>query len=238
LLKGDNRDGLWIEWYENGQKKSLVNYSDGKLNGDSLSWYDDGREAYTGSFKNDKKDGIHTAWYKNRQTRSLATFHNGIQFGNYNEWFENGQKKVEGFYKNGNLDGKFTTWNQNGMKLSEVIYADGKIEGISRNYPMTGKWSRKVLILRAKNPDSGSLIILTVIRNLRRTIVTMLLMDLLHHGMKNGNRKSESVYVNGNSDGAYTEWHENGKIKTSGAYQNGKENWKMGWIFSKPEKSF
>ena len=56
-----------VEWYENGQKKSEVNYNDGK------------------------RDGLETAWYENGQKKSESNWRDGLWI----KWYENGQKKSE-----------------------------------------------------------------------------------------------------------------------------------------------
>jgi len=47
--KDGERDGLWTEWFENGQKKKEVNYKEG----DKISekcWDEDGNECECGNF--------------------------------------------------------------------------------------------------------------------------------------------------------------------------------------------
>ena len=41
----ENRDGTWNEWLENGEKKSEINYKDGKLEGLSTTWYENGQNS-------------------------------------------------------------------------------------------------------------------------------------------------------------------------------------------------
>ncbi|MFZ1691551.1 MAG: hypothetical protein WAT74_00010 [Flavobacteriales bacterium] len=42
LLKNGKKEGLWVEWYENGQKKSEETYVDGRLSGIATIWWPNG----------------------------------------------------------------------------------------------------------------------------------------------------------------------------------------------------
>ncbi len=65
------------EWYKNGQKRSEINYKDGKLH------------------------GLKTRWYDNGQKKSELNYEDGKPHGIYTEWYENGKKKSEVYYQNG-----------------------------------------------------------------------------------------------------------------------------------------
>ena len=49
------QEGLWVEWYENGQKKSEKNYKDGKRDGLWVGWDEDGQKSYESNYKDGKK---------------------------------------------------------------------------------------------------------------------------------------------------------------------------------------
>ena len=50
-------DGLWIGWWEKGQKWSEDNYQDGDLHGLSTKWHENGQKMNEGSFKDGKEEG-------------------------------------------------------------------------------------------------------------------------------------------------------------------------------------
>ena len=56
--KDGRQDGVYEEWYENGQPKGQVNYKDGKREGKQCWWDESGELQYWGNFKNDKPHGI------------------------------------------------------------------------------------------------------------------------------------------------------------------------------------
>ena len=44
-------DGLYTEWYENGQKKTEGTYKDGELDGKRIWWYENGQKQCEGTYK-------------------------------------------------------------------------------------------------------------------------------------------------------------------------------------------
>ena len=57
-----NRSGLWIAYFENGNKWSTGFYQDGQENGKKQVWYEDGKPMYEGEMVNDKPAGKWTFW--------------------------------------------------------------------------------------------------------------------------------------------------------------------------------
>lgn len=55
--KNDKRDGLWTYYYENGNKWSEAEYTNGEYNGKSTTWFENGKLRYEGYYKNGKKTG-------------------------------------------------------------------------------------------------------------------------------------------------------------------------------------
>ena len=83
------RDGLYTNWYENGQKRFELTYKDGIHNGLLTWWYDNGQKESEGIYKDNKLEGLSTHWY------------------------DNGQKSFEGTYEDGKLISE-KYWNEDG----------------------------------------------------------------------------------------------------------------------------
>jgi len=122
-------DGKWIDWYENGQKKSEETYKDGKIDGKCIGWHENGKKSYEGTYKDGKIDGKWTEWWDNGNKQTDETYNNGKLDGKWTDWYSNGQIKLEGTYKDGYHDGKWTQWYNNGNKIYEGIYKDGQRNG-------------------------------------------------------------------------------------------------------------
>ena len=85
-------DGLYTEWYWNGQKKSEGTYKDGQVDQDFNSWYNNGVKKFEGSFKDGKKDGLFTWWYGNGKKEYEGTYKDGKKIS-VKEWNEDGSIK-------------------------------------------------------------------------------------------------------------------------------------------------
>ena len=96
-VKDGERDGLWTEWWDNGQKESEGTWKDGRY------------------------DGLWTGWWKNGQKESVGNWKNGKADGLWNLWYENGQIMLEFEYKNGKPNDSFffKRWNEDGTEKIE-----------------------------------------------------------------------------------------------------------------------
>ena len=98
------RDGLWVEWYQNGQKLKEVHWKEGKKVDRSIWWYQNGRK-----------------WKE-------VYFDEG---GKYlvSEFYEDGPKLKDVSWKNNKMNGPYKVYYENGHVLREVNYLEGKKHG-------------------------------------------------------------------------------------------------------------
>ncbi len=180
-FKDGKRDGLEIEWYENGQKRSEESWKDGERDGPRASWYENGQKSRAGTTKNSrgvgtstswhengrksfeatsdkygKRVGVQTMWYENGQKSSEATFKQDKQEGLAMKWHENGQKSREETYKDGKRDGLRTRWHENGQKDSEAIYRNGRKIGLETTWHENGQ-KKSEITWKAIEKDTISL---------------------------------------------------------------------------------
>ncbi len=88
-MKGGKKEGKWISWYPNGQKKSVVTYKDEKLDGLFTIWYENGQKKVKRTYKDGEPDGLETKWYENGQKRLEETWKDG-EWISEKEWNEDG----------------------------------------------------------------------------------------------------------------------------------------------------
>ena len=89
----DNLPYLFYDSWENyGQKRKVVDYLDGILDGLYTEWYENGQKSYEGTFKDGKLDGLQTGWYENGQKGKDVTYKDGILISS-KEWNEDGSVK-------------------------------------------------------------------------------------------------------------------------------------------------
>ena len=88
-MKDGKKEGKWISWYPNGQKKSVVTYKDEKLDGLFTIWYENGQKKVKRTYKDGEPDGLETKWYENGQKRLEETWKDG-EWISEKEWDEDG----------------------------------------------------------------------------------------------------------------------------------------------------
>ena len=125
-VKG-KKDGLWREYYENGQLWYEYNYKDGKRDGLYRQWYENGQLWYEINYKDDKQDGLLRQWYENGQLETENYYKDGKSDGLGRGWYTNGQLFGEYYYKDGKRDGLTRRWYQNGQLSREYYYKDGEL---------------------------------------------------------------------------------------------------------------
>jgi antitoxin component YwqK of YwqJK toxin-antitoxin module len=201
-IKDGKFDGLYLTWYENGQKKNEGNYNNGEKVGKWTYWFDSGKKEKEETYKNGKNDGKVTSWFDSGKKEKEETYKNGNPDGLYLTWYENGQKKNEGNYNNYKYVGKWTSWFENGQKEKEETFKDRK-KGF-----YTTKWDEWYDNGKKKskgNWKAGNL-------------------DGLHtNWYENGQKKNEGNYNNGEKVGKWNYWFDSGKKEKEETYKAGEK---------------
>jgi antitoxin component YwqK of YwqJK toxin-antitoxin module len=195
----DPYTGKYEKNYDSGQKKSEINYKEGKIDGTSTIWYDNGQIKSETNYLDGKEDGLSTEWYVNGQKKYETNYHDGKQDGLFTEWYENGQKKSEANYKEGKKDGLLTRWHGNGQKAIEINYQDGIENGLSTkwDYPYGNGRTNGPLEKTEENYKDGKLAV-------RKS------------WYESGQIQSEINFT----DEKFTKWYENGQKKLEKIYKD------------------
>jgi antitoxin component YwqK of YwqJK toxin-antitoxin module len=96
-----------------GNKWVEHTYKDGKENGLFTEWYENGQMSYEGIYKDGELDGLHIEWYDNGQKLAIRTYKDGKLDGLITKWYENGQKESEVNYKDEEIISE-KWWNEDG----------------------------------------------------------------------------------------------------------------------------
>ena len=113
---GNMRQGVWREFWPNGDLKSETTYKDDKKDGLEIIWYDSPdcveQEAF---YKDGKLDGLLIHYSKKCRKDLYENYKNGVKHGVEVEYYSNGNMKAEGTFKNGNLDGYYKVYTRKGQ---------------------------------------------------------------------------------------------------------------------------
>ncbi len=127
LDKDTLKQGIWKEFWSNGDLKSEVFYKNNKKQGLEINWFDDPDclelEAY---YKDGLLDGPSIYYSKKCKKEVYENYKNGLKEGLELEYYPNGRVKAEGKFRKGNLDGYYKMYDKNGLFSFESRSTDNE----------------------------------------------------------------------------------------------------------------
>ena len=156
------RQGVWVEKYRNGNRKTQINYVDGKPLGDyyrfhertgglsahlyfsdfddaSAILYDEsGAIIAMGYYHNQKKDSIWQYLKHDTIVVSQEIYKNGVKNGKQTTYFEHGFPAEEIMYVNGVREGTWKRYYETLQPIFETTYHNDTVDGKYTKYDMNG----------------------------------------------------------------------------------------------------
>ena len=109
------KQGVWKEFWGNGDLKSEVSFKNNKKQGLEISWFDEldcvEHESY---YKDGVLDGPSIYYSKKCKKDFFETFKSGVKNGLEMTYYSNGNIKAEGNFKKGSLDGYYRVYDKKG----------------------------------------------------------------------------------------------------------------------------
>ncbi|MWP62148.1 toxin-antitoxin system YwqK family antitoxin [Gilliamella sp. Pas-s25] len=121
--------GEWKEWHDDGTKKKIAIYKNGKLDNRFQRWYKNGQLKEDEFYKQDKLDGVQKYWHENGKLAREKNYIDGVLFGTYTSWNEDGLVESIMDYEQGNFVSLVSyRYNDNNQKIIEYRkkYVNGK----------------------------------------------------------------------------------------------------------------
>src|SRR5687768_12566236 len=147
-------DGMYREFYPNGQLFVEGQYQRGRQHGEWTFYFDNGKINRKATYNNGQPDGAWDVFRPDGTLSAKRSFKNGIRDGEwitYDEtgkkplreehyvnnkadgvwkvWFPSGKLKQQAGFKEGMRHGTTNEWNESGEKVIEINYADNKLDG-------------------------------------------------------------------------------------------------------------
>lgn len=129
-------------------------------------------------------------------------FKDGLQEGNCLFYYENGQLQWNQNWKKGKLDGDYSAYFENGKLKAKGVYKKDKKVGEWNYFDETGAKTGKEIYVGWKGnvySDDG---------------------ELTYY--KNGKILSKGKFLNGENDGEFFYYNEDGTLEKTGIYKDGK----------------
>lgn len=122
-------EGLRVQYFPNGNKRTEKNYKDSYPHGTAKEFYEDGTLKQVGDFINNEESGIWIIYYPSENKHVESTFVDGVQQGKYIELSEKGDLIAQNFFRDGKAE-----------------YSDEFTKLIDKASEMTGKFIPKEAI--------------------------------------------------------------------------------------------
>jgi antitoxin component YwqK of YwqJK toxin-antitoxin module len=193
-------NGIWIDRYDNGQKKSKGEYFNGAKINKWVYWYDStcskgtaGQKMAIETYSNDTdfgesiKFGEWIIWYPNGIKQSIGNYLYDRREGKWTEFYENGNKKDEGIYLYGKRKGKWFGWHDNKMKAFEGEYLCGNRIGTWFEWHENGQLELECNYSVGKENGKWTWL------------------------FDNKQKRMEGMFLNGQQTGMWTKWNINGE---------------------------
>ena len=103
IIKRGKRQGLWLEYHENGQLKAKANFKDGKLHGLDEWYYKNGQLEQKKNYKDGELHGLAELYRENGQLKAKGNWKDGKLHGLFEWYYENGQLKKKGNFEDEEL---------------------------------------------------------------------------------------------------------------------------------------
>ena len=119
------RHGKYLSWHQNGQERTVGEYSLGGKVGLWTTKDPNGRLAEWEEYENGERHGLSVSYHANRNKKHEGKYVRGKREGVWRCWQENGMLKEDGSYVEGERHGMWVSWSQSGQKTEETMYQQG-----------------------------------------------------------------------------------------------------------------
>lgn len=120
-------DGMMIEHYPDGSRKSRSKIVDGVLHGVSEGWYTNGVLQVREEFKEGISHGLRTKWHQNGKKMSETAIVEGKLHGTFRRWHENGVLAEQIQLAGGEPEGRSVAFYPSGFLKAEATLDGGKL---------------------------------------------------------------------------------------------------------------
>jgi antitoxin component YwqK of YwqJK toxin-antitoxin module len=127
--KDGKKEGMWKEYYSNGNLKSEIPYISNKPDGYAKLYYESGKLSEEGNWKGVKWVGNYKYYHENGKPKyEFAYSDDGKRSGKQKYYHENGKIAIEGDWKDGKEAGVIKEYYPDGSIKTEKNFTDGKLD--------------------------------------------------------------------------------------------------------------
>ena len=140
----NRRQGVWTEFYRNGNKRSEFSYKDNHKYGLMKSFYENGNIAEEGYWDGQHWVGSYKFYFSNGKVAYDWNYGDeGNREGQQSYYYDNGQLMRLGTWVDGYADGLVAEYYDSGNLRSESQWKMGRVDGIMKEYYNSGSLSAR-----------------------------------------------------------------------------------------------
>lgn len=121
-LEDGQRQGLWMNWHDNGAKASEIEWKNDVMEGSFEEWYPDGKPKTFGQTLNGEVDGEWKTYYPGGLIEQVSFSREG-KLVRMQVWKPNGAVCPESWVEEGN--GTYSEYESNGSLRRRMIFREG-----------------------------------------------------------------------------------------------------------------
>jgi antitoxin component YwqK of YwqJK toxin-antitoxin module len=145
----NNRPEKGQTWYDTGQLKEQVYYTNGFANGQSIVWWPNGTVRHTSEYSCGVLHGLNRWWDQNGRLRTETRYLSGMKHGLHRSWWHDHPKGSDQLeeqvtYNKDREQGELIRWYRTGQTQSIINYHKGKKQGVMQEWYIDGtskSWS-------------------------------------------------------------------------------------------------
>ena len=125
-------------FFDNGQKKYVFNYQDGKMYGQQLRWWPNGQLSKMENYKDDKWYGTQVFWDPDGWIENIKEYYSNSDLSSSSYWYSSGKIKNFQILKKNQLEGESIHWHENGEISHKSNFKNGKQYGKLLSFDLDG----------------------------------------------------------------------------------------------------
>ena len=138
----NKRQGVWTEFYRNGNRRSEISYQDNHKYGLMKSFYENGNLAEEGYWDGQHWVGSYKFYFSSGKIAYDWNYGDeGNRVGEQSYYYENGQLMRLGTWVDGYADGLVAEYYDSGNLRCESQWKMGRVDGIMKEYYVSGSLS-------------------------------------------------------------------------------------------------
>lgn len=133
-------DGIYIEYYPDGQKFCEGKYDNGVITGEWQYWHPNGQLCKSIEFKGGKPEGKIEVYREDGTLEGVQQFKNGVRNGEWVSYYDDGKTpKIKVPIEDGKIVGERTTYYPDGTLRQSATFDAGLVDGVVIEYDESGK---------------------------------------------------------------------------------------------------